>query len=119
MEAYQTAPGHSDIQSQVDSMTYVDPDTEKGSRKLLKDPSQLTDRRKLLIGLVIVLVIACSWVGSTQTAKSSYSNGFSAPYFVTWFSTCWMILVFPLTAPIYFITGKAKLNLAGVRDLFK
>ncbi len=94
-------------------------DTEKGSRMLLREPSQLTNRRKLMIGLVIVLVIACSWVGATQTAKSSYTNGFSAPYFVTWFTTSWMILVFPLTAPLYFLTGRAKLNTAGVSHLLR
>ncbi len=125
MQAYQTVPGYQDIQNTADCeggpvpASRLDPDTEKGSRKLLREPSQLTDKRKLLIGLVIVLIIACSWVGSTQTAKSSYTNGFSAPYFVTWFSTCWMILVFPLTAPLYFITRRAKVNTRGVCDLFR
>ena len=32
--------------------------------------SSLSTRRKFTVGLVIVAVIATSWVGSTQTAKS-------------------------------------------------
>lgn len=94
-------------------------DTEVGSKKLLREPSKLTNNRKFIIGLIIVFVIASSWVGSTQTAKSSYTAGFSAPYFVTWFSTSWMIIVFPLTAPLYFITGKAKFSRTGVKELFR
>ena len=110
-------------ESSTNSVNKDDPvpvvDTEKGSRMFLREPSQLTNRRKLMIGLVIVLVIAFSWVGSTQTAKSSYTDGFSAPYFVTWFTTSWMILVFPLTAPLYFLTGRAKLNTAGINHLLR
>ena len=94
-------------------------DTEVGSKKLLREPSKLTSKRKFIIGLIIVIVIASSWVGSTQTAKSSYTEGFSAPYFVSWFSTAWMIIVFPLTAPLYFITGKAKFSQTGVKELFR
>ena len=94
-------------------------DTEVGSKKLLREPSKLTSKRKFIIGLIIVIVIACSWVGSTQTAKSSYTEGFSAPYFVSWFSTAWMIIVFPLTAPLYFITGKAKFSRTGVKEVFR
>lgn len=89
------------------------------SKTLLKEPSGLNDRRKLFVGLLIVLIVAFSWVGSTQTAKSSYTGGFSAPYFVMWFSTAWMILVFPLTAPLYFITGRAKFNVVGIQDLWR
>ena len=87
--------------------------------KLLKEPSRLSDKRKFTLGLVIVLIVACSWVGATQTAKSSFTDGFSAPFFVTWFSTAWMILVFPLTAPLYFVTGRAKFNLEGIRDMLR
>lgn len=93
--------------------------TTDRTRKLLKEPSRLSNRRKFILGLIIVLIVAGSWVGATQTAKSSYTGGFSAPYFVTWFSTAWMILVFPLTTPLYFVTSRAKFNLAGIRDMLR
>lgn len=51
--------------------------------------------RKTIFGAVIVIGIALSWVGSTQFAKSTYSPTFNAPFFTTWFSTCWMVAVFP------------------------
>ena len=53
----------------------------------------------MLIGVVIVIGIAFSWVGSTQFAQSSYSPDFNAPFFVSWFSTSWVLVVFP----VYFL----------------
>ena len=81
--------------------------------------SSLSTRRKFTIGLIIVAVIATSWVGSTQTAKSSLSGKFLAPFFLMWFGTAWMMAVFPLTAPIYFLTGRGKFNRQGVRELWR
>ena len=51
---------------------------------------------KLLNGLFIVIGITISWTGLTQFAKSTYSPTFNAPFFTTWFSTCFMIVVYPL-----------------------
>lgn len=81
--------------------------------------SFLSTRRKFTIGLIIVAVIATSWVGSTQTAKSSLSGKFLAPFFLMWFGTAWMMAVFPLTASIYFLTGRGKFNRQGVRELWR
>ena len=58
----------------------------------------------MLIGVAIVIGIALSWVGSTQFAQSTYSPEFNAPFFVTWFSTSWMLVVFP----VYFFPGLLK-----------
>lgn len=62
------------------------------------------DTRKMVIGVAIVIGIALSWVGSTQFAQSTYSPEFNAPFFVTWFSTSWMLVVFPA----YFLPGLLK-----------
>ncbi|EDV19364.1 uncharacterized protein TRIADDRAFT_62181 [Trichoplax adhaerens] len=59
---------------------------------------------KMLAGLVIVIAIAVSWVGSTQFAQSTYSATFFAPYFTTWFSTCWIIVCYPTML----LVGKLK-----------
>ena len=60
--------------------------------------SSLSTKTKLLVGLCIVLVIAGSWVGSTQTAKSTLTGGNNckSPFFVVWFGTSWMLCVLPV-----------------------
>ena len=87
----------------------------------LNKPSSLSTRRMFFLGLVIVCLIAVSWVGSTQTAKSLFlSNGgnFTAPFFVMYFGTAWEILVFPLNVPFFFLTRKGSLNRNGVKQLW-
>ena len=64
---------------------------------------ELTTWKKVAAGLVIVVAIALSWVGSTQTAKSTYDTSFTSPYFMVWSTTAWMSLTFPLLTPSYFI----------------
>lgn len=65
--------------------------------------------KKFFVGLIIVWVIAASWVGSTQTAKSAFStNKFNAPFFSMWYGTAWMIILFPLTAPLHFLTKQGN-----------
>ncbi len=80
--------------------------------------SSLSNTRKFVIGIVIVIVIAITWVGSTQTAKSTYSGGF-APFFLVWFGTSWMMVVFPLTAPLFFVLGPGTLTVEGLRELWR
>lgn len=84
----------------------------------LNKPSSLSTKRKFFLGLVIVCVIAISWVGSTQTAKSSFNTKFAAPFFVMYFGTAWMMLVFPLTLPLFFLTGKGSLDWGGMKELW-
>ena len=52
--------------------------------------------RKKLIGVLIVVGISVSWVSATQFAQSTFSPEFNAPYFTTWFISCWGLLNFPL-----------------------
>lgn len=56
---------------------------------------------RTLYGIIIVVGIAISWVGSTQFAKSTYTGSFDAPWFVVWFSTAWMSLSFPVILLCY------------------
>ncbi|XP_028934994.1 solute carrier family 35 member F4 isoform X1 [Ornithorhynchus anatinus] len=46
-------------------------------------------------GFLIVLSVSSSWVGTTQIVKITYKN-FYCPFFMTWFSTNWNILFFPV-----------------------
>lgn len=53
-------------------------------------------RARIVFGLIIVILIAISWVGATQFANKTYSASFSAPFFTTWYTTSFMIVVFPI-----------------------
>ena len=81
--------------------------------------SSLSTRQKFTIGLCIVAVIAGSWVGMTQTAKSSYDGKFAAPFFLMWFGTAWWMVLFPFMSLVYFFTGQGKFNPQGIRDMWR
>ena len=67
-----------------------------GHTAIFQPASSLSSKNKFVFGLVIVLVIAISWVGSTQTARSTLSGPFKAPFFIVWVSTSCMMSVYPL-----------------------
>eukprot|EP00794_Sanderia_malayensis_P011825 gene11825-13049_t len=54
------------------------------------------ERARIIFGVVLVLLIAISNVGAVQFANRTYTPSFSAPYFTTWYTTCFTIIVFPL-----------------------
>nr|XP_039261793.1 putative thiamine transporter SLC35F3 [Styela clava] len=65
--------------------------------------------RKTIIGVVIVVLLAVSWVGAQQTAQTAVQWGnFEAPYFTTWYGTCWMVLCFPGYAIFVIISERDK-----------
>ncbi|MGH0138779.1 UNVERIFIED_CONTAM: hypothetical protein FKN15_015876 [Acipenser sinensis] len=51
--------------------------------------------RKLAWGLVLACCVAVSWAGSTHIAKLALHT-INAPFFLTWFTTTWNLLFFPL-----------------------
>ncbi|XP_078490027.1 solute carrier family 35 member F3 [Ciona intestinalis] len=65
---------------------------EQSSRRCCSEQT-----RKSFLGLLIVIFLAVAWVGAQQFAQSAVTSGsFNAPYLVTWFSTCWMVLCYPI-----------------------
>ncbi|XP_029688887.1 solute carrier family 35 member F4 isoform X3 [Takifugu rubripes] len=50
---------------------------------------------KVLGGLLMVLCVSSSWVGTTQVVKLTFQS-FSCPFFISWFSSNWNILFFPI-----------------------
>lgn len=58
-------------------------------------------KKRFFIGVTIVLLIAVTWVGSTQSGKETYTSHFNAPYFTIWFSTSWMIFTYPVCISLY------------------
>lgn len=69
--------------------------------------------RKLLLGLVTVTLISLSWVGAVQATKISYNGSFSAPLFLVWFGTSWMMTLFPIATVVYFLSSPSKLRSPG------
>ena len=99
----------------------------RSARALRRRGSHLDTGRRLAVGLLLVVVIALSWVGSTQTAKSSLTGGrtkfngtnFNSPFFVMWFGTGWMMAVYPLSCVVFFAVNRDKWSCSGVRELWR
>lgn len=51
--------------------------------------------RQALWGVTVVLCVSSSWMGSTQLAKLTLRQ-LNVPFTLTWFSTAWNCLLFPL-----------------------
>ncbi|KAL0969093.1 hypothetical protein UPYG_G00222540 [Umbra pygmaea] len=62
---------------------------------------------KVLGGLVFVLCVSSSWVGTTQLVQLTFKS-FSCPFFISWFSTNWNILFFPLYYGGHVMTTRDK-----------
>nr|XP_033809411.1 solute carrier family 35 member F4 isoform X2 [Geotrypetes seraphini] len=62
---------------------------------------------KIVWGFLIILSVSSSWVGTTQIVKITYKN-FHCPFFMTWFSTNWNILFFPIYYSGYLATAQEK-----------
>lgn len=50
---------------------------------------------KLIWRFLIILSVSSSWVGTTQFVKITFET-FDCPFFITWFSTNWNIMIFPI-----------------------
>ncbi|XP_041452607.1 putative thiamine transporter SLC35F3 isoform X1 [Lytechinus variegatus] len=90
--------------------------SEDGSRQITNNFENV---RKTLLGFVIVVGIAVSWVGSTQFSQSTYSETFNAPYFNVWFGTLWMFICYPFYVAGSWIFKKESRSYSGTVDLYK
>ncbi|KAM7321646.1 hypothetical protein ACRRTK_019738 [Alexandromys fortis] len=62
---------------------------------------------KAVWGLLIIFSVSSSWVGTTQIVKITYKN-FYCPFFMTWFSTNWNIMFFPVYYSGHLATAQEK-----------
>ncbi|KAG8444543.1 hypothetical protein GDO86_009633 [Hymenochirus boettgeri] len=67
----------------------------------------IAQMKKCSWGIVVILCVCSSWSGSTQLAKSTLSR-FDAPLTLTWFSTNWNFLFFPIYYVGYIIKSDEK-----------
>ena len=78
-----------------------------------KDTLRVTYRletgKKLIFGVLIVIGISVSWVGSSQFTENTYTKSFHAPAFMMWFSTSWMMLSYlPVIISSFIMKGSIK-----------
>ena len=83
------------------SETFNDVTINDVSDDVIYEKSLHTSKRKFFTGVTIVVLIAVTWVGSTQSGKETYTSHFNAPYFIIWFSTSWMVFTYPVCIPVY------------------
>ena len=51
--------------------------------------------------------------------KSAYAGNFKAPFFLVWFGTCWMIVIFPISVPFYFLANRRLPTCSGLLELWR
>ena len=73
---------------------------------------------KLVIGLILVLGIAVSWVSLTQFVKTTYSVTFNGPFYTIWFTTAWMMVCYPAHIIGAMVVSRKKRK-GGLRKLYK
>ncbi|XP_047249090.1 solute carrier family 35 member F4 isoform X3 [Girardinichthys multiradiatus] len=74
---------------------------------------------KVLGGLLLVLCVSSSWVGTTQVVKLTFQS-FSCPFFISWFSSNWNILFFPIYYSGHvFTTGEKQTPIQKFRECSK
>ncbi|MCI4384360.1 hypothetical protein PGIGA_G00037760 [Pangasianodon gigas] len=71
--------------------------------------------RQALWGVTVVLCVCSSWTGSTQLAKLTLRQ-LNVPFTLTWFSTSWNCLLFPLYYLGHLCWSKDR---QGVRQRFR
>lgn len=91
---------------------------EEGTQMHTESSSQEAERQtrcqsctstflKLIWRFLIILSVSSSWVGTTQFVKITYET-FDCPFFMTWFSTNWNIMVFPIYYSGHLATAQEK-----------
>ncbi|XP_031428568.1 solute carrier family 35 member F4 [Clupea harengus] len=65
---------------------------------------------KVLGGLLVVLCVSSSWVGTAQLVQLTYES-FPCPLFISWFSSSWNIFFFPLYYSGHMATTQEKQRL--------
>ncbi|KAM4664631.1 solute carrier family 35 member F4 isoform 1-T1 [Discoglossus pictus] len=95
----QIAPGGEGAQSNTEN----NPENQEKSRC----QSCTSMFLKIVWGFLIILSVSFSWVGTTQIVKITYKS-FSCPFFMTWFSTNWNIMFFPVYYSGHLATAQEK-----------
>ncbi|XP_017567308.1 solute carrier family 35 member F4 isoform X2 [Pygocentrus nattereri] len=88
-------PGYSSHRRDEGSDSHAETPASEASRERSSYQMCANVVLKVLGGLLVVLCVSSSWVGTTQVVQRTFKS-FSCPFFISWFSTNWNILFFPL-----------------------
>ncbi|TSQ46666.1 Solute carrier family 35 member F4 [Bagarius yarrelli] len=88
-------PGYSSHRRDEGSDSHIDTPASEMSGEVSAYQTCANVALKVIGGLLVVLCVSSSWVGTTQVVQWTFKS-FSCPFFISWFSTNWNILFFPL-----------------------
>uniref|UniRef100_A0A8C1G5C7 Solute carrier family 35 member F4 n=1 Tax=Cyprinus carpio TaxID=7962 RepID=A0A8C1G5C7_CYPCA len=104
---YGYKPGYSSHRREEGSESHAETPVSETSGKGTAYQTCANTVLKVLGGLLVVLCVSSSWVGITQVVQLTFKS-FSCPFFITWFSTNWNILFFPLYYSGHVATTREK-----------
>ncbi|MBN3314536.1 S35F4 protein, partial [Atractosteus spatula] len=106
--SFTVSPEHSaQTTGEEGSESHADTPGSEGSETRSQCQSCTSTALRVLGGLLLVLSVSSSWVGTTQVVKLTFQS-FSCPFFMTWFSTNWNILFFPIYYSGHLVTARQK-----------
>ncbi|XP_044021758.1 solute carrier family 35 member F4 isoform X2 [Siniperca chuatsi] len=88
-------PGYSSHRREDGSESHAETPGSETSEECRSYQTCTNTALKVLGGLLMVLCVSSSWVGTTQVVKLTFQS-FSCPFFISWFSSNWNILFFPI-----------------------
>ncbi|XP_055087058.1 solute carrier family 35 member F4 isoform X1 [Periophthalmus magnuspinnatus] len=100
-------PGYSSHRREDGSESHADTPGSEASGDSRSSHTCTGTLLKVLGGLLVVLCISSSWVGTTQVIKLTF-HSFSCPFFISWFSSNWNILFFPIYYSVHVLTTRDK-----------
>ncbi|XP_029569330.1 solute carrier family 35 member F4 isoform X1 [Salmo trutta] len=100
-------PGYSSHRREEGSESHADTPGSEASEEGTSYQTCANTVLKVLGGLLLVLCVSSSWVGTTQLVQLTFKS-FSCPFFISWFSTNWTILLFPLYYGGHVVTTRDK-----------
>ncbi|XP_036398599.1 solute carrier family 35 member F4 [Megalops cyprinoides] len=100
-------PGYSSHRREEGSESHAETPASEATEERSQCHSCASAALKVLGGLLVVLFVSSSWVGTTQVVQLTFQS-FSCPFFITWFSTNWNILFFPLYYSGHLVTTREK-----------
>ncbi|XP_062863521.1 solute carrier family 35 member F4 [Trichomycterus rosablanca] len=88
-------PGYSSHRRDEGSDSHAETPASETSGEVTSYQACANVALKVMGGLLVVLCVSSSWVGTTQVVQCTFKS-FSCPFFISWFSTNWNIFFFPI-----------------------
>ncbi|XP_034431773.1 solute carrier family 35 member F4 isoform X1 [Hippoglossus hippoglossus] len=100
-------PGYSSHRREDGSESHAETPGSETSGESQSSQTCTNTALKVLGGLLVVLCVSSSWVGTTQVVKLTFQS-FSCPFFISWFSSNWNILFLPIYYSGHMVTTREK-----------